>query len=167
MFLMRPNKAKTAVHGCHCSGYMAVRMREVLARPWVGVRVCQLLLSVRISRCRFPPAGGTRAARTGCSRRLENVHPNLVSWFFYAYAPKWNAENHGEEKLWAIIKVTITSAKFLNFDHIEILTECFMIISTEIATIPSEREAATVVSTTRLNIFLSSLRPATQAIFCL
>ena len=35
--LMRPNKAETAVHGCHCLGDMAVRMRKVLARPWVGV----------------------------------------------------------------------------------------------------------------------------------
>ena len=42
--LMRPNKAETAVHGCHCPGDMAVRMRKVLARPWVGVRVCHLLL---------------------------------------------------------------------------------------------------------------------------
>ena len=42
--LMRPYKAETAVHGCHCPGDMAVRMRQVLARPWVGVRVCQLLL---------------------------------------------------------------------------------------------------------------------------
>ena len=25
--LMRPNKAETAVHGCHCPGDMAVRMR--------------------------------------------------------------------------------------------------------------------------------------------
>ena len=42
--LMRPNKAETAVHGCHCPGDIAVRMRKVLARPWVGVRVCYLLL---------------------------------------------------------------------------------------------------------------------------
>ena len=42
--LMRPNKAETAVHGCHCPGDMAVRMRQGLARPWVGVRVCHLLL---------------------------------------------------------------------------------------------------------------------------
>ena len=42
--LMRPNKAETAVHGCHRAGDMAVRMRKVLARPWVGVRVCLLLL---------------------------------------------------------------------------------------------------------------------------
>ena len=42
--LMRPIKAETAVHGCHCQGDMAVRMRKVLARPWVGVRVCHLLL---------------------------------------------------------------------------------------------------------------------------
>ena len=42
--LMRPNKAETAVHGCHCPGDMAVRIRKVLARPWIGVRVCHLLL---------------------------------------------------------------------------------------------------------------------------
>ena len=42
--LMRPNKAETAVHVCHCPGDMAVRMRKVLARPWVGVQVCHLLL---------------------------------------------------------------------------------------------------------------------------
>ena len=41
---MRPNKAETVVHGCHCSGDMAVRMLKLLARPWVGVRVCHLLL---------------------------------------------------------------------------------------------------------------------------
>ena len=39
----KTNKAETAVHGCHCPGDMAVRMRKVLARPWVGIRVCHLL----------------------------------------------------------------------------------------------------------------------------
>ena len=29
---------------CRYPGDMAVRMRKVLARPWVGVRVCHLLL---------------------------------------------------------------------------------------------------------------------------
>ena len=37
--LMSPIKGKTAVHGCHCPRDMAVRMREVMARPWVGVCV--------------------------------------------------------------------------------------------------------------------------------
>ena len=37
--LMSPNKGETAVHGCPCPGDMAVRMREVLAGPWVGLRV--------------------------------------------------------------------------------------------------------------------------------
>ena len=41
--LIRPNKAERAVHGCHYPGDMAVRTRKVLARPWVGVRVCHLL----------------------------------------------------------------------------------------------------------------------------
>ena len=36
--------AETAAHGCHFPGDMAVRMRKVLARPWVGVGVCHLLL---------------------------------------------------------------------------------------------------------------------------
>ena len=42
--LMRPNKVETAVHGCHCAGDMAVRMRKALTRPWVGVQVCHLLV---------------------------------------------------------------------------------------------------------------------------
>ena len=37
--LMSPNKGDTAVHDCHCQGDVAVRVREVLARPWVGVYV--------------------------------------------------------------------------------------------------------------------------------
>ena len=40
--LMRPNKAETAVRGCHFPGDMVVCMRKVKARPWVGVRVCPL-----------------------------------------------------------------------------------------------------------------------------
>ena len=46
--LMSPNKGETAVHGCHCPGDMAVRMREVLARPWVGVFV-PLALSLSVA----------------------------------------------------------------------------------------------------------------------
>ena len=42
--LVRPNKAETAVHDCHCPGDMAVCMQKVLARPWVGVQVYNLLL---------------------------------------------------------------------------------------------------------------------------
>ena len=30
--LMSPNKGETAVHGCHCTGDLALRLREVLAR---------------------------------------------------------------------------------------------------------------------------------------
>ena len=41
--LMRPNKAEAAVHGWQCSGDIAVRMRKVLVRPWVGVQVCHFL----------------------------------------------------------------------------------------------------------------------------
>ena len=41
--LMRLNKAETAVHGCHCPGDIALRMRKVLAWPWIGVE-CHLRL---------------------------------------------------------------------------------------------------------------------------
>ena len=41
--LMRPNKAETAVHGCHYPGDMALSMRKTLARALVSVRVCHLL----------------------------------------------------------------------------------------------------------------------------
>ena len=37
--LMSPNKGETTVHGCHWPGDMAVRMREVLVRPWIDVCV--------------------------------------------------------------------------------------------------------------------------------
>ena len=37
--LMSPSKGETAVHGCHCPRDVAVRMREIMATPWVGVRV--------------------------------------------------------------------------------------------------------------------------------
>ena len=37
--LMCSSNGETAVHGCHCPRDMAVRMREVMARPWIGVCV--------------------------------------------------------------------------------------------------------------------------------
>ena len=37
--LMIPSDGETAAHGCHCPCDMAVRMHEVMARPWVGVCV--------------------------------------------------------------------------------------------------------------------------------
>ena len=43
--LMRPNKAETAVHGCHCPGDTAVRIRKVLAGSWVGYPLSQSLRS--------------------------------------------------------------------------------------------------------------------------
>ena len=49
--LMRPSKVETA-HGCHCPGDMGVRIRK--ARPWIGVRVCHLLLLlIFVTHCFF------------------------------------------------------------------------------------------------------------------
>ena len=39
MTLMSPNKGETAIHGCQCPRNVAVRMREVITRPGVGVCV--------------------------------------------------------------------------------------------------------------------------------
>ena len=33
-----------AAVACHCPGDIVVRIRKVLAGPWVGVRVCHLLI---------------------------------------------------------------------------------------------------------------------------
>ena len=41
---MSPNKAETAIHGCHCPGDITVRMRKVLTKPWVGVCVSLALI---------------------------------------------------------------------------------------------------------------------------
>ena len=59
--LMRPiNKAVTAFHGCYCPGDMAVSMRKVLARPWVGVRVSRCLYGIYSMKLhRFRPVGSS------------------------------------------------------------------------------------------------------------
>ena len=44
--LMTPNKTETALHRCHRPGDMAVSMRQVLVRLWVGVRVCHFAFIV-------------------------------------------------------------------------------------------------------------------------
>ena len=46
--LIRPNKAETAVHGCHCPGDIAVRMRKVLATPWVGIIIIMIIIIIII-----------------------------------------------------------------------------------------------------------------------
>lgn len=42
--LMSPNKSETAVHGRLYPCDIAVRIREIPARPWVGVPVSSLAL---------------------------------------------------------------------------------------------------------------------------
>ena len=42
--VVSPNKGETAVCGCYCTRVMAMRMCEVLARLWVGVRVLLALI---------------------------------------------------------------------------------------------------------------------------
>ena len=44
--LRRPNKAETAANGFHSPGDMVGRMREVLARPWLGVSFVCLFVSL-------------------------------------------------------------------------------------------------------------------------
>ena len=40
--LMSPNKDERAVHGCHCPGDMAVRMRKVLA---ITAELCRVTIA--------------------------------------------------------------------------------------------------------------------------
>ena len=67
--LMRPNKAEAAVHGCHCPGDMAVRMRKVFARPWVGVQVFHLLLLLFLNSGWDRDFEGKRAEWLGLTRK--------------------------------------------------------------------------------------------------
>ena len=48
--LVVPNKSETSVCGCHCPREMAVRVHEVMARPWVGVCL-PLALSLHYFHC--------------------------------------------------------------------------------------------------------------------
>ena len=59
-YFMRPNKAKTAIHGFHYPGDMAVRMRKVLARPWVGIRVSFFIFNTK-----SPARSRTQTTRSG------------------------------------------------------------------------------------------------------
>ena len=45
-------KAETAVRGCHCLGDMGVGLRQVLARPWIAVGVCHMLLFFLLKKLR-------------------------------------------------------------------------------------------------------------------
>ena len=60
---MRPSKAETAVHGCHCPGDMAVRMRKVLARPWVGVECVTCFYCCNFFRAPFRVSKNFRSTR--------------------------------------------------------------------------------------------------------
>ena len=57
VMLMSPNKGETAGHNCHCPSEMAVRMLEVLVRPWVSMGWCPYLTSFMFVICLF--YGGT------------------------------------------------------------------------------------------------------------
>ena len=58
--LMRTNKAKTAVHGYHCSGDMAMRMRKILVAELCAELICFVTQTINLS-------------KYGC-------HGNVVTW---------------------------------------------------------------------------------------
>ena len=81
-----PDKAKTAVHGCHYPSDMAVRMRKVLARPRVGVRVCHLLLLLFYKT--LPPITNRKngVLKLKLERQTANVIPKTRSCDFPKFA---------------------------------------------------------------------------------
>ena len=84
--LMRPNKVETAAHGCHYPGDMALRMRKVLASPWVAVRVCHLLLLLF---CKTLPSVTNRkkgVSKLTLERQIANVTPRAGSRDFPRFA---------------------------------------------------------------------------------
>ena len=60
--LMSPNKGKTAVHGCHLTGDMNMRMRKVLAIP----RSCYVCILVsRATWLNLQPTSGQETTNSG------------------------------------------------------------------------------------------------------
>lgn len=94
--LTSPNEGETAVHGFHCQRDMAVRMRKVMARPWVA-----LTLAVRgFWDASFPRSGSNGngfatlplAAWYGCAHAvgLCMCAPFLCLHYFQCYRIKFN-----------------------------------------------------------------------------
>ena len=59
---MSPSKGKAAVHGFHCPRDMAVRMRKVMARPWVELNSAVTGFGTRV----FPVQAPTATALPRC-----------------------------------------------------------------------------------------------------
>ena len=69
------NKGETAVHGCHCPGEV-LAMRELLARPWIGVCVP---FDLSLSSC-----------KTSHYRKVHKSYLLISHFFFhlgYVYTP--------------------------------------------------------------------------------
>ena len=104
--LMRLNKAETAVHGCHSSSNMAVRMRKAMAilriRSVTQETILDLLLAkgvvVKIAQfCQFCSSefsaaktsdvrSSCRLLRSSCFRRLQIPHLHKAHLFELSYA---------------------------------------------------------------------------------
>ena len=74
--LVRPNKSETAVHGCHCPGDLAVRMRKVMAIPrsWCSsvLSAVYSFLHTQTDRQTFP-----RKSRTQKHYKNYKMHTNV------------------------------------------------------------------------------------------
>ena len=67
--------AKTGVHGCYCLRDKAVRIREVMARPWVGVCVPLALIPRKAPRSEIYDlvAREARVYHTGIARTASSL----------------------------------------------------------------------------------------------
>ena len=93
--LMNPSKGETAVHGFHCPRDMAVRMRKVMARPWVALTLAvrgfwdasfpvQAPTATALPHCHWPRDMAVRMPRVGVCVPLFSMH------YFQCYRIKFN-----------------------------------------------------------------------------
>ena len=75
--LMSPNKDETAVHGCHCQGDMAVRMRKVLQTA--GLVFECVTCFFRVSYRYVPPQRVWFLSRFGLKTGIDFDHYGLKS----------------------------------------------------------------------------------------
>ena len=64
---------------------MAVRVRKVLARPWVGVRVCHLLLLLSVGSVRFDRNFNTREDKSISGVKAESESFEPVKKCFFSF----------------------------------------------------------------------------------
>ena len=119
--LTRPNKAETAVHGYHCPGDMAVRMREVLARSWAFSSSEPTILLVStpepVKGLELRPLGTMMDRSVGARVSLSNVFETCLLQSCRNVADKNATSDSNVEHLFAVLNQMLLCSTLRSFDR--------------------------------------------------